>query len=96
MEVASLCALGKSAPYPVTSTIQYFREEYEEHIRDHKCRAGVCKPLIKYHINKDCTGCLVCKRQCPVEAISGEKKKTAYHRSGYLHHLRHLHGSLQL
>ncbi|MBZ0263773.1 NAD(P)H-dependent oxidoreductase subunit E [bacterium] len=75
MEVASLCALGKSAPYPVTSTIQYFREEYEEHIRDHKCRAGVCKPLIKYHINKDCTGCLVCKRQCPVEAISGEKKK---------------------
>ncbi len=75
MEVASLCALGRSAPYPVTSTMKYFKDEYLEHIEENKCRAGVCKSLIHYHINKDCTGCLVCKRQCPVEAISGEKKK---------------------
>ncbi len=75
MEVASLCALGKSAPYPVTSTIEYFRDEYEEHIHDKTCRAGVCPELITYSINDDCTGCLVCKRHCPVDAISGEKKK---------------------
>ncbi|MDP8205062.1 MAG: NADH-ubiquinone oxidoreductase-F iron-sulfur binding region domain-containing protein [Candidatus Electryonea clarkiae] len=75
MEVASLCALGKSAPYPVTSTIKYFRDEYMAHIEEKKCPAGVCKSLVKYDINKDCIGCLICKKQCPVDAISGENKK---------------------
>ncbi|GBE30002.1 NADP-reducing hydrogenase subunit HndC [bacterium BMS3Bbin04] len=75
MEVASLCALGKSAPYPVTSTIKYFREEYEEHINDGVCRAGVCPKLIVYHINDDCNGCEVCRKHCPTNAITGEKKK---------------------
>lgn len=75
MEVASLCALGKSAPYPVTSTLQYFRDEYMAHIEKKQCPAGVCKPLIKYEINKDCIGCVLCKRQCPTDAISGENKK---------------------
>ncbi len=75
MEVASLCALGKSAPYPVTSTIEYFREEYEEHINDKVCRAGVCPSLIMYEINDDCNGCEVCKKHCPTDAITGEKKK---------------------
>lgn len=75
MEVGSLCALGKSAPYPVTSTIRYFRAEYEAHIRDKMCPAGVCPDLIMYEINKECTGCLICKDHCPTEAISGEKKK---------------------
>ncbi len=75
MEVASLCALGRSAPYPVTSTIKYFRDEYEAHIEQMKCPAGICKPLIKYFINKDCIGCLLCLKNCPTEAISGENKK---------------------
>jgi NADH:ubiquinone oxidoreductase subunit F (NADH-binding)/NAD-dependent dihydropyrimidine dehydrogenase PreA subunit len=72
---ASLCQLGGSAPNPVLSTIRYFREEYEEHIKEKKCRGGVCKPLIQYSINENCTGCRVCSRQCPVNAISGVKKE---------------------
>ncbi len=72
----SLCALGGSAPNPVLSTIKYFRKEYEAHIKDKRCPAGVCKALITYSINPEaCTGCTLCSKVCPVEAISGEKKK---------------------
>ena len=72
----SLCGLGTSAANPVLSTIKYFREEYEAHIRDRKCPAGVCKPLYYYEIDPDtCTGCGVCLKRCPAEAITGEKKK---------------------
>lgn len=72
---ASLCQLGGSAPNPVLSTLRYFREEYEEHIKEKKCRGGVCKPLIQYTINDNCTGCHVCFIRCPVNSISGETKK---------------------
>jgi NADH-quinone oxidoreductase subunit F len=72
----SLCALGGSAPNPVLSTIRYFREEYDAHIREHRCPAGVCKALITYNIDPDkCTGCTLCSKVCPVQAISGEKKQ---------------------
>ena len=72
----SLCALGKTAANPVLSTIRYFRDEYEAHIYEHRCPAGVCKALITYHIDPEqCTGCTACARQCPQEAISGEKKE---------------------
>ena len=72
----SLCGLGTSAPNPVLTTILYFRREYEAHIREKKCSAGVCKPLFHYEIDSEaCTGCHVCARKCPQEAISGEKKK---------------------
>ncbi|MGA8243072.1 MAG: NADH-ubiquinone oxidoreductase-F iron-sulfur binding region domain-containing protein [Desulfobacterales bacterium] len=76
MQRFSLCGLGTSAPNPVLTTILYFRDEYEKHIREKKCPAGVCKPLFHYEIDEgDCTGCRVCFRKCPQEAVSGEKKK---------------------
>lgn len=75
MEVASLCALGQTAAYPVLSTIKYFRDEYEAHITDKKCPAGVCKSLITYDINDNCTGCTLCAQNCPVDAISGKNKE---------------------
>ncbi len=72
----SLCALGGSAPNPVLSTIRYFREEYEAHIRDRRCPAAVCKALIEYSIDPEkCTGCGVCLKKCPTKCITGEKKK---------------------
>ncbi|MEN6468125.1 MAG: NADH-quinone oxidoreductase subunit NuoF [Smithella sp.] len=72
----SLCALGGSAPNPVLSTIRYFREEYETHIKEHRCPAGVCKALITYSIDAEkCTGCGVCVKVCATQAITGEKKK---------------------
>jgi NADH:ubiquinone oxidoreductase subunit F (NADH-binding)/(2Fe-2S) ferredoxin/Pyruvate/2-oxoacid:ferredoxin oxidoreductase delta subunit len=73
---ASLCALGTQAPNPILSTLKYFRSEYEAHIRDKKCPAGVCKALISYSIDADaCTGCTLCAKNCPSRCISGETKK---------------------
>ncbi|MBN1289839.1 MAG: NAD(P)H-dependent oxidoreductase subunit E [Actinobacteria bacterium] len=72
----SLCGLGQTAPNPVLSTIKYFEDEYREHIHEKKCRAGVCKALIEYSIDGEaCTGCTRCARECPVFAISGDKKE---------------------
>ena len=72
----ALCALGSSAPNPVLTTINYFRDEYRAHFADHQCPAGVCKDLITFAIDPDaCTGCRSCVRQCPNDCISGEKKQ---------------------
>ena len=72
---SALCGLGQTAPNPVISTIRYFRDEYEAHIRDKKCPAGVYKNLLTYYITDACIGCTKCARNCPVNCISGEVKK---------------------
>ena len=71
----SLCGLGQTAPNPVLSTLRYFREEYETHIKEKRCPAKVCKKLVKFNITDACKGCTLCKRNCPVEAISGEVRE---------------------
>lgn len=72
---ASLCALGKTAPNPFLSTLRYFRDEYEAHIKDKKCPALVCKSLISYYIDPEkCKACMICLKKCPENAIGGAKK----------------------
>ncbi|HPN30599.1 MAG TPA: NADH-quinone oxidoreductase subunit NuoF [bacterium] len=76
IKLASLCGLGQSAPNPVLSNIKYFRQEFEEHIKEKKCRAKVCKKLLNYIIlTEKCVGCGICKKKCPSGCITGEPKK---------------------
>jgi NADH-quinone oxidoreductase subunit F/NADP-reducing hydrogenase subunit HndC len=83
MSKASLCQLGITAPNPTLSTLKNFREEYLEHIRDHKCRAGKCKSLLRFVINEEkCMACSICAKRCPAACISqvtdSEKKRPPY------------------
>jgi len=76
LDEASLCGLGKSAANPVRSTLRYFRDEYEAHVREKRCPGGVCRALITYSIDEtNCTGCGVCLKDCPRDAITGAKKE---------------------
>jgi NADH-quinone oxidoreductase subunit F len=76
LEDTALCALGKTAAYPVLSTVRRFREEYEAHVDQKRCPAKECPALFQYEIDAElCTGCRLCAKKCPVEAISGERKK---------------------
>jgi NADH-quinone oxidoreductase subunit F len=75
MQDCCLCALGTSAPNPVLSTLRYFQDEYDAHIKEHACPAGVCKDLIEFVVNAEkCDGCHACVRACSLGAISGEVK----------------------
>jgi len=76
VKAASVCGLGQTAPNPVLSTMNFFRDEYIEHVKDHKCRAGACKAMANITIDPaKCKGCGLCKRNCPVNAITGEVKE---------------------
>jgi len=79
MKLGSLCELGKSAPNPVLSTLRYFRSEYEAHVRDKACPAGICRELTAYRILPEiCDGCHACTKVCPVHCISGERKEVHF------------------
>jgi NADH-quinone oxidoreductase subunit F/NADP-reducing hydrogenase subunit HndC len=71
---SSLCGLGQTAPNPVLSTLHYFRHEYEAHVNEQTCPAGVCQDLLKIVITDKCIGCTACTKVCPVNCISGERK----------------------
>ncbi len=76
MKLGSLCGLGQSAPNPVLSTLQYFRDEYDAHVREKSCPAGVCTNLTTYRIDAPaCRGCTLCLKVCPVTAITGKAKE---------------------
>ncbi len=76
VKASSLCGLGQTAPNPVLTTLKYFRDEYEAHITEKKCPAKSCKTLLTYTVDPEkCTGCTVCAKNCPVDAISGERKE---------------------
>lgn len=75
IKLSALCGLGQTAPNPVLSTMNYFRQEYERHVRDHKCDTGSCKAMRTYRILEDkCTGCRACVKVCPAKCIQMVQK----------------------
>jgi len=71
-----LCGLGKAAPNPILSSLKHFREEFVQHVTDKVCKSKKCKALIRYEIDHEkCVGCTSCARKCPVECISGDRRK---------------------
>jgi len=75
IKASALCGLGQTAPNPVLSTLRYFRNEYEAHVNEKRCPAGVCTDLLQYIITDKCIGCTKCARNCPVNCITGKVKE---------------------
>ncbi len=75
LQETALCALGTTAANPILTTLKYFQEEFETHIRERYCPAGVCKKLFRYVVTEQCNGCGLCRKKCPVEAVSGKPKE---------------------
>ena len=75
VQLGSLCALGKTAPNPVLSTLKYFRDEYDAHVKEKRCPAGECAELVNYVITDKCVGCTLCAVKCPAKAIRGERRQ---------------------
>ena len=93
---SALCGLGQTAPNPVLSTLTHFREEFEAHIYEKRCPAGVCKALIQYIVDPTkCKGCTRCAQGCPTGAISGAVR-APYRQPVQVHQVRRVHGSLPL
>ena len=79
LQLATLCGLGQSAANPVLSTLRFFRDEYEAHVLENRCPAGVCKNLKQYWVvDEKCIGCTACARNCPAKCISGKTKEIHY------------------
>jgi formate hydrogenlyase subunit 6/NADH:ubiquinone oxidoreductase subunit I len=75
VQIGSLCALGKTSPNPVLSTLKYFRDEYDAHVKEKRCPTGECVNLVNYSITDKCIGCTACAVKCPVKSIKGERKQ---------------------
>jgi ferredoxin len=75
LQETALCALGTTAANPILTTLKYFQDEFETHIRERHCPAGVCKNLFRYVVAAECNGCGLCRKRCPVEAVSGKPKE---------------------
>ncbi len=97
IKASALCGLGQTAPNPVLSTLRYFRDEYEAHVRDKKCPAGVCKAMMNYVIDDEiCKGCGICAKNCPVDAISGQEGRTLCYRSRKMYKMWCLYGKMSV
>ena len=97
INTAALCALGQGSCNPVVTTLRHFRDEYEAHVRDKFCPAGVCKGMFHYEILEDvCNGCGACRLKCPEKAIAGDKKVAHKIDLSHLHRLRRLLQALQV
>ena len=91
IKAGALCALGQTAPNPILSTLRYFRDEYEAHIKEKRCPAGQCHHLLSYKITDACKGCSLCAKNCPVKRHQRRTEEEIRHRPGKVHQVRRLH-----